>query len=187
MKKVFLALLFISAYFFVNAQTTKVIWTCPMHTQIKKDKPGTCPICGMTLVKKTVKVPPPKVVPKETEKKQDQNDMKDMDMKKDTTKKNDVPENEGKMKMDSIKADTADQIQSKVYVLPGKIIRYDLYVKDTIVNFTGKSKRAIAINGSIPGPALIFTEGDTAEIYLHNCLLYTSDAADERSSVDLGG
>jgi len=141
-----------------------------MHTQIKKDKPGTCPICGMTLVKKTVKVPPPKVVPKETEKKQDQNDMKDMDMKKDTTKKNDVPENEGKMKMDSIKADTADQIQSKVYVLPGKIIRYDLYVKDTIVNFTGKSKRAIAINGSIPGPALIFTEGDTAEIYLHNNL-----------------
>jgi FtsP/CotA-like multicopper oxidase with cupredoxin domain len=43
-------------------------------------------------------------------------------------------------------------------------------VKDTIVNFTGKSKRAIAINGSIPGPALIFTEGDTAEIYLHNML-----------------
>jgi len=170
MKKIYLILLFISAYFFVNAQTTKVIWTCPMHTQIKKDKPGTCPICGMTLVKKTVKVPPPKVVPKETEKKQDQNDMKDMDMKKDTTKKNDVPENEGKMKMDSIKADTADQIQSKVYVLPGKIIRYDLYVKDTIVNFTGKSKRAIAINGSIPGPALIFTEGDTAEIYLHNNL-----------------
>ena len=26
-----------------------------------------------------------------------------------------------------------------------------------------------------------------AEILLHDCLLYTSDAADERSSVDLGG
>jgi FtsP/CotA-like multicopper oxidase with cupredoxin domain len=64
----------------------------------------------------------------------------------------------------------ADPIQSKVNVLPGKTVRYDLYVKDTMVNFTGKKKRAIAINGSIPAPALIFTEGDTAEIYLHNML-----------------
>ena len=28
------------------------IYTCPMHPQIKSDKPGKCPICGMTLVKK---------------------------------------------------------------------------------------------------------------------------------------
>jgi FtsP/CotA-like multicopper oxidase with cupredoxin domain len=170
MKKIFLGLLFISACSFVIAQTTKVIWTCPMHAQIKKDKPGTCPICGMTLVKKTVKVAPSKVIPKEPEKKQEQNEVKDMDMKKDTTKKMDKPMDNDKMIMDSVETDMADQIQSKVYVLPGKIIRYDLYVKDTIVNFTGKSKRAIAINGSIPGPALIFTEGDTAEIYLHNML-----------------
>lgn len=27
------------------------VWTCPMHPQIKKDGPGTCPICGMSLVK----------------------------------------------------------------------------------------------------------------------------------------
>ena len=170
MKKIFLGLLFISACSFVIAQTTKVIWTCPMHAQIKKDKPGTCPICGMTLVKKTVKVAPSKVIPKEPEKKQEQNEVKDMDMKKDTTKKMDKPMDNDIMIMDSVETDMADQIQSKVYVLPGKIIRYDLYVKDTIVNFTGKSKRAIAINGSIPGPALIFTEGDTAEIYLHNML-----------------
>jgi CopA family copper-resistance protein len=51
---------------------------------------------------------------------------------------------------------------------PGKTIRYDLYVRDTIVNFTGKNKHAIAVNGSIPMPTLTFTEGDTAEIYLHN-------------------
>jgi FtsP/CotA-like multicopper oxidase with cupredoxin domain len=49
-----------------------------------------------------------------------------------------------------------------------KIVRYDLYVKDTIVNFTGKSKRAIAVNGQIPMPTLTFTQGDTAEIYVHN-------------------
>src|SRR4030095_3853707 len=72
--------------------------------------------------------------------------------------------------MDSAETDVADQIQSKVYVLPGKKVRYDLYVKDTMVNFTGRSKKAIAINGSIPAPSLTFVEGDTAEIYLHNML-----------------
>jgi hypothetical protein len=28
----------------------KNIYTCPMHPQIRRDKPGDCPICGMTLV-----------------------------------------------------------------------------------------------------------------------------------------
>ncbi|MFI5251471.1 MAG: efflux RND transporter periplasmic adaptor subunit [Bacteroidota bacterium] len=28
-------------------------YTCPMHPQVHKDQPGACPICGMTLVKKT--------------------------------------------------------------------------------------------------------------------------------------
>lgn len=29
----------------------KELWTCPMHPQIIKEAPGTCPICGMDLVK----------------------------------------------------------------------------------------------------------------------------------------
>lgn len=49
-----------------------------------------------------------------------------------------------------------------------RTVRYDLYVADTMVNYTGKMKNAMAINGSIPAPALYFTEGDTAEIYVHN-------------------
>lgn len=53
---------------------------------------------------------------------------------------------------------------------PGKTVRYDLYVKDTLVNYSGKLKKAIAINGKIPAPTLHFTEGDTAEIYVHNTL-----------------
>ena len=48
------------------------------------------------------------------------------------------------------------------------VVRYDLYVRDTLVNFTGKEKRAIAVNGQIPMPTLTFTEGDIAEIYVHN-------------------
>ncbi|MBS7255598.1 multicopper oxidase family protein [Flavobacterium branchiicola] len=49
-----------------------------------------------------------------------------------------------------------------------KVVRYDLYVRDTIVNFSGKEKRALTVNGQIPMPTLTFTEGDTAEIYVHN-------------------
>lgn len=49
-----------------------------------------------------------------------------------------------------------------------KVVRYDLYVRDTIVNFSGKDKKAIAVNGQIPMPTLTFTEGDIAEIYVHN-------------------
>lgn len=52
----------------------------------------------------------------------------------------------------------------------GKTVRYDLYVKDTLVNFSGKPARAIATNGKLQAPTLVFTEGDTAEIYLHNQL-----------------
>jgi len=30
-------------------------YVCPMHSQIIRDKPGSCPICGMTLIEKKVK------------------------------------------------------------------------------------------------------------------------------------
>ncbi|MEO6831504.1 MAG: multicopper oxidase domain-containing protein [Chitinophagaceae bacterium] len=49
-----------------------------------------------------------------------------------------------------------------------RTVRYDLYIKDTTVTFGKKSKRAIAVNGQIPMPTLTFTEGDTAEIHVHN-------------------
>jgi CopA family copper-resistance protein len=167
MKNLFLIIIMTSACFFAYAQT-KTIWTCPMHPQIQRSGPGNCPICGMKLVKKTIKVAKPKVIPKQPVKEQVP-EKKDPDMKMDTTKKDDTHKHEEKMG-DTVEADMADQIQSKVYVHPGKTIRYDLYVKDTMVKFTGKTKKAIAINGSIPAPTLVFTEGDTAEIYLHNML-----------------
>ena len=50
------------------------------------------------------------------------------------------------------------------------IVRYHLTMTDTIVNFSGKEKRAIAVNGQIPMPTLTFTEGDVAEIVVHNKL-----------------
>lgn len=53
-------------------------------------------------------------------------------------------------------------------VLAQNAKEYDLYVTDTVVNYTGKKVNAIAINGKIPGPELHFTEGDTAVIRVHN-------------------
>ncbi len=53
---------------------------------------------------------------------------------------------------------------------PGKRVVYDLYITDTLVNFAGKTVKAQAINGQIPGPVLRFTEGDTAVIHVHNRL-----------------
>ncbi len=52
----------------------------------------------------------------------------------------------------------------------GKVVEYHLTIQDTIVNYTGKSKKAIAINGQIPGPTIYFQEGDTAIIHVHNQL-----------------
>jgi hypothetical protein len=67
MKKVMLmaiAILFSAATVFAANTTTavsdttkkvkpaKVQYTCPMHPEVLSDKPGKCPKCGMTLVKK---------------------------------------------------------------------------------------------------------------------------------------
>ncbi|MCW3465725.1 multicopper oxidase domain-containing protein [Chitinophaga nivalis] len=53
-----------------------------------------------------------------------------------------------------------------------KTVAYDLYIHDTIVNYTGKKVHAMGINGRIPGPVLYFTEGDTAVIRVHNEMMH---------------
>ena len=56
------------------------------------------------------------------------------------------------------------------FVSSQNVVRYELTISDTLVNFSGKNKRAIAVNGQIPMPTLTFTEGDIAEIVVHNTL-----------------
>lgn len=34
------------------AERVAATYTCPMHPAVQSDQPGTCPICGMALVKK---------------------------------------------------------------------------------------------------------------------------------------
>lgn len=71
-------------------------------------------------------------------------------------------QNTGERKMESFRT-TDNQKEPRT-------VRYDLYVADTTVTYAGKPKRAIAVNGQIPMPVLTFTEGDTAEIHVHNNL-----------------
>ena len=49
----------------VVAATPRTEWTCPMHPQIVRDAPGSCPICGMALEPRTagaVEGPDPELV-----------------------------------------------------------------------------------------------------------------------------
>jgi len=214
MKKILLMVLGLALYSFVSAQGT-ITYTCPMHPEIHATKPGSCPKCGMTLVKEK-----PKVVKKPVIKKQQPVEVQKDTAKvkpvvtevKDTVKMTmpdvqqpvtytcpmhpeihaDKPGNCPKCGMPLVKEkgnsvmpekmDTDNNTAMKkagltktiVNNTPPLTIRYDLYIRDTIVNFTGKPKRAIAVNGQIPMPTLTFTEGDTAEIYVHNELKETT-------------
>ncbi|MES2376774.1 MAG: multicopper oxidase domain-containing protein [Bacteroidota bacterium] len=147
-----------------NPAAKAAVYTCPMHPEIHSAQAGNCPKCGMKLVKQQ---------PKATDKPGGMN----MPMADSTKKDGQMPE----MKMDgmSMPAGMADiqaakkrlgPIKTVTAKYPPRTVRYDLYIADTTVTYGGKPKRAIAVNGSIPMPTLTFTEGDTAEIYVHNRL-----------------
>jgi len=49
-------------------------------------------------------------------------------------------------------------------------VEYDLTIARSTVNFTGKDRPAMTINGGIPGPVVEFTEGDDAVLRVHNAM-----------------
>ncbi|WP_185097463.1 multicopper oxidase domain-containing protein [Chryseobacterium sp. FH2] len=233
MKKLILFLVLLFSVFNFS-QTTKTLYTCPMHPEVISLQPGDCPKCGMTLRKKAIvqkpevaEKPQVKTLPKTETKPEIKDEITKVEKKaairkvrksfeadkikpslnlkiqNKTSSEQFQPkkiytcpmhpevtsDKQGKCPkcgMDLVEIENKFQSQqsekeSRNYVLKrnsengkvsfgGKTVRYDLYVKDTIVNFTGKNRRAIAVNGKLQAPTLYFTEGDTAEIYLHNML-----------------
>ena len=133
-------------------ETQQTFYTCVMHPEIHVPKPGKCPKCGMTLIKEKQKAAKKKVITPQPKAQTQNKEVPTIGIQE--TKKPEKTE----PKHTVVRAKSA----------PPKTVRYDLYVRDTIVNFSGKPKRAIAVNGQIPMPTLTFTEGDTAEIYVHN-------------------
>ena len=52
----------------------------------------------------------------------------------------------------------------------GRVVEVDLEIAEQILSPAGTPVRALTINGTVPGPTLRFTEGDTARIHVHNRL-----------------
>jgi CopA family copper-resistance protein len=138
-----------------NEKPKPVIYTCEMHPEIQVEKPGNCPKCGMKLVKQKTK----KDRQSETHTEKPQNPVKTKEQVK-----------EAEELKSKAEAKTNHEIESSKVAYKPKVVRYELYVNDTTANFAGKLKHAIAVNGQIPMPTLTFTEGDTAEIYVHNLM-----------------
>lgn len=170
MRSIFILLM--SSFFFLaaTAQKSKTIYTCPMHPEIKMEKPGNCPKCGMTLDKKTIKASSTKTKSKQQPGSKSNDDQHSHDHK--AIKQEEKTEQHHDHGKDSSKMSDKEEpyVGIPVVTKAGKTVVYHLYVTDTMVNYTGKQRHALAINGTIPGPDLVFTEGDTAEIYLHNNL-----------------
>jgi FtsP/CotA-like multicopper oxidase with cupredoxin domain len=168
MKKLILLLFALSIFCSADAQlfnqSQPVTYTCVMHPEIHATKPGNCPICGMTLVKQKSKTSKKKTTQKQdTTQTRAQVKRSETNPKEETTKETLTLEYQKKEET-KIPKETIAIVKEE----PSRTVRYDLYVRDTIVNFSGKMKRAIAVNGQIPMPTLTFNEGDIAEIYVHN-------------------
>lgn len=59
--------------------------------------------------------------------------------------------------------------------------QYDLNIGETLVNYTGKTRPAITINGSVPGPVLRWKEGTRVQLKVHNDLPQGSIHGDSTS------
>ena len=65
---------------------------------------------------------------------------------------------------------TSDAVTHALYAAPLSGDTFDLRVGSTSVNITGKSRRAITVNGGMPAPLLQWRQGDTVTLRVTNTL-----------------
>lgn len=149
--------------------TEEQLYSCPMHPEVISDKPGKCTECGMDLVRKE-----PAHVQRHTLPTGHQQDTLSsfpqfaVPVARPTPDSMYIPVNSISNLEADIETGAVEAATAGIHLQGGKTVRYDLFVTDTLVNYTGKSRKAIAVNGSLPAPTLVFTVGDTALIYVHN-------------------
>lgn len=160
------------------------VYACPMHPEVTSHDPGKCSKCGMNLIKQ--KEPHHKDSSSSSIVDPGQNrgffyghndaykpfTHYAVNMLQPTTASTNIRMNPIANKEGDITHKTIEGANAGLHFSPGlegaKTVRYDLFITDTVVNFSGKKRHAIAVNGQIPAPALSFTIGDTALIYVHN-------------------
>src|SRR4029453_17820902 len=112
MRNLFLILISVFLFSAVSAQITKTYYTCVMHPEVQMDKPGKCPKCRMTLVKKTIKLHAQNPANQESEK-----------MNMDTSSHNHSEEDSS-----TNEAVTDELISNRENLLQGKTEVYHIYV-----------------------------------------------------------
>lgn len=128
------------------------VWTCSMHPQIRSDKPGSCPICGMDLV------------PLQTEEETG-----------DVAAQYTVKLSDAAMKIAEVSMSTVERkAPYKEVYLPGKVMpderkiaqltaRYPGRIEKLFVNFTGQKVRKGEVLAKIYSPELVTAQRELFE------------------------
>ncbi|MBN1649719.1 MAG: efflux RND transporter periplasmic adaptor subunit [Bacteroidales bacterium] len=133
-------------------ELTNQVWTCSMHPQIKQDKPGLCPICGMDLIPLT-----------------------SVTSTEDESNPNEIVLSESAAKLASIQTMIVSKgVPKKTLYLQGKVqadernialitARFGGRIEKLFVNFTGQQVKKGEKLATIYSPALLTAQKELLE------------------------